>query len=375
MNTKMVMLVFAGICAVVVITDCMTNGVAYAQISDHAKTFITYTYKDPMVGMEAFRLLIPKGWQAQGSITWSANPALPTQSRFRFHDPDSQSELNIFPSQSYFWTDNQVFLRTNPPGSLRFGTLVARPIEMKTSFVRIIIPNFRSGVSKLRIVEQKNVPELAQLAQGQPAPGVIARAEGGKVRIEYQEKGRLMEEEIYAAVSQFITRQPGSFLSPDYSINYWYIDYIFSFKAEKGKLDDQSKLFQTMIYSLKVAPQYFAKVVNVKEMLAQMAIQRIHATGRIGEIIAQAGSDIRADQQQAWEQRQQVQERIAQNFSDYVRGVERFHDPLAGKEVELPAGYGHAWANNLGEYIVSDSPSYNPNIGSSHHWELLKPAR
>jgi hypothetical protein len=76
-----------------------------------------------------------------------------------------------------------------------------------------------------------------------------------------------------------------------------------------------------------------------------------------------------------WEQRQEAQDRIGRNFSDYIRGVERFHDPLAGKEVELPAGYGRAWSNNLGEYIVSDSPGYNPNVGSNLHWQELTPAR
>ena len=62
-------------------------------------------------------------------------------------------------------------------------------------------------------------------------------------------------------------------------------------------------------------------------------------------------------------------------LTGWNEGVERFNDPFAGKEVELPSGYGRAFANNLGEYIVTDSPSYNPNIGSNLHWEELKPAR
>jgi hypothetical protein len=338
----------------------------------NVQAFISYKYIDPMAGVEAFRLLIPKGWQAKGSITWVANPALPAQSQFRFHNPDGTEELNFFPSQSYFWTNNQVFLYTNPPGSLRFGTLVAEPIDLRKAFSNIIIPNFRANVSSLKIIETKEVPELAKLAKGEPTPGVNALATGGKIRIEYQENGKLMEEEIYAAVSQFITYLPASNFTSSYFINYWYIDYIFSFKAGKGKLDAQSKTFQTMIYSLKVNPQWFAKVTNVKELMVQMIMEGIHAIGRIGNIIAKAGSEMRADQQRAWEQRQQAQDRIAQNFSDYIRGVERYHDPFSGKQVELPNDYGYAWANNLGEYIVTDSPSYNPNIGSNLHWEQLQ---
>ena len=130
-----------------------------------------------------------------------------------------------------------------------------------------------------------------------------------------------------------------------------------------------------MLYSMKVNPAWFAKVVNVKEMLAQQTMQNIRAVGRIGEMVAQAGSKMREDQQRDWERRQEVQDKIARNFSDHIRGVDRYHDARAGKEVELPSGYGNAWANNLGEYIVTESPSYNPNTDSSQHWEPLTPVK
>src|SRR3990172_11642938 len=76
------------------------------QASSEQLTFVTYKYIDPMVGMEAFRLLIPKGWQVDGGITWSSNPALPAQSRFCFFNPNGSEQVEFFPTQSYFWTDN-----------------------------------------------------------------------------------------------------------------------------------------------------------------------------------------------------------------------------------------------------------------------------
>jgi hypothetical protein len=339
------------------------------------ETFVTYKYTDPMTGMEAFRLLIPKGWRADGSITWSQNPALPAQARFRFSNPKGTEEFNLFPTQAYFWTNNQMALATNPPGSLRFGTLVMSPIDLNAAFTRVIIPQARSGVSGLRTIKAHEVPELATIARGQPVQGVRSYASAGKMRIEYGENGRPMEEEIYAAVSQFVTDLPGSALSPGYFINYWYIDYVFSFRAGKNRLDSQARVFQTMLYSMKVNPQWFAKVANVREMMAQNAIRGIQATGRIGDMVARAGSNLREDQMRDWERRQQANDRVIENFTDNIRGVERFNDPFAEKEVELPSGYGRAFANNLGEYIVTDSPSYNPNIGSNLHWEELQPAR
>ena len=356
----------------------MATGITIAQAADrekgqtaaHSQTFIIYKYTDPMTAMEAFRLLIPKGWRVDGSITWSANPALPAQSRFRFYNPNGTEEFNLFPTQSYFWTNNQLFLSTNPPGSLRFGTLVAEPIGVHAAFTKVIIPSSRNKVSGLAIIHEQEVPDLAKLAKGQEVQGVRSSAKGGKIRIGYQEDGRQKEEELYTAVSQFITDMPDG-----YFMNYWFIDYIFSFKAEKGSLDSQSKVFQTMIYSLKVNPRWFAKVVNVKESLVKRYIQGIKTVGKIGDIVAHSGSQMREEQQRDWERRQLAQDRIVQNFSDNIRGVEKYNDPLSGKEVELPVGYGNAWANNLGEYVVTDSPSYNPNIGSNLHWEQLTPAK
>jgi hypothetical protein len=44
---------------------------------------------------------------------------------------------------------------------------------------------------------------------------------------------------------------------------------VFSFKAEKGSFDSLAKVFQTMIYSMKVNPLWAAKVGNVEEMMLQ----------------------------------------------------------------------------------------------------------
>jgi len=130
-----------------------------------------------------------------------------------------------------------------------------------------------------------------------------------------------------------------------------------------------------MIYSMKVNPRWFAKVVHTKEALFKRAMEGVKEMGSIGTTVAAASSNLREDQMKDWERRQSAQERVAQSQSDNIRGVERFRDPHADKEVELPSGYGHAWANNLGEYIVTESPSFNPNVGSNLHWEAMPAAK
>lgn len=338
-------------------------------------TFVTYRHVDPAVGIEAFRLLIPKGWQVQGTIQWANNPAMPATSRFRFFDPQGSTQFELLPTQSFFWTDNQLFLATNPPGTLRFGTLVAPPVDLEGAFSRVLLPQFRGDIEHFEVLKREAVPELAKLALGAQVPGLEARGDAGKIRFAYRANGQAFEEEMYAAVTNFVTRMPPSLLAGPSFIDYWYIDYVFAFRAGRGELDSNAALFQTMLFSLQVNPQWFAKVVNTKEYLVQAATRGIQAVGRAGEIAARAGSDLRAEQQADWERREAAKDRAAENFSDYVRGVERFTDPHAGTEVELPSGYGHAWANDLGEYVITTSPSYNPNTESNQHWEPMPPSR
>jgi len=338
-------------------------------------TFVTYRYVDPAVGIEAFRLLIPKGWQVQGGIQWANNPAMPATSRFRFFNPHGTEQFELLPTQSFFWTDNQLFLATNPPGTLRFGTLVAPPVDLEGAFSRVLLPQFRGDIEGIEVLKREAVPELAKLALGAQVPGLEARGDAGKLRFVYRANGQAFEEEMYAAVTNFVTRLPPSMLAGPSFIDYWYVDYVFAFRARRGELDSHAALFQTMLFSLQVNPQWFAKVVNTKEYLVQMSIRGIQAVGRAGEIAAKAGSDLRAEQQADWERREAAKDRAAENFTDYVRGVERFTDPHAGTEVELPSGYGYAWANDLGEYVITTSPSYNPNTESNQRWEPMPPSR
>jgi hypothetical protein len=348
---------------------------AAAPAAAETQTYVPYRYVDPMTGLEAFRLLVPKGWRAEGSIAWSANPALPAQSRFRFYEPGGDAEMSLFPTQSFFWTDNPLYLSTNPPGTLRFGTPVARPVDLHAALTRMVIPGIRRGAASLEVVREQPVPELAELAKGPPAPGVRAWAEAGRIRMRYREGSRWMEEELFGVVSHFVTPQPGSMLSGPHSIDYWYVDYVFSFRAGKGRLDARKRTFETMIHSLRANPRWVAKVVNTKELLAQQYIRGIKAVGRMGDTVARAGSEMRGEQMRDWERRQEAQDRLARSFSDNIRGVDRFYDPHAEKEVELPSGYGMAWANDRGEYIVTSDPNLNPNVGSNLHWEPMTPAK
>ena len=58
--------------------DAATRGESNSAVNSQA--FVTYKYVDLMTKMEVFSMLMPKDWNVEGGITWSADPALPAQS-------------------------------------------------------------------------------------------------------------------------------------------------------------------------------------------------------------------------------------------------------------------------------------------------------
>jgi hypothetical protein len=336
--------------------------------------FKTFSHLDRQgTGIGAFRMLIPSDWQFEGGIQWVLdNPGMPASAEFRVWNPKGAEEFEVFPTQPFFWTNNQMILSMFPVGSRYFGNEVRPPVNPVQALREIVVPRFRQNVSGLRIVSEDPLPDLAKTIGAGPRsqPGVSVSTEGAKIRLVYHKGEKAMEEEIYAVVqSMAIPIQTMAGMVTN--IN-WYVDYIFSFKAEKGTLDANSKLFQAIAYSFEWSPKWFAKYNHVVEYLIQKQIQQIHNIGQLSKIISQTSNEISEMSMQSYYERQAVNERIADNFSQYIRGADKYYNPIEEKTVELPGGYDNVWTNSLGEYILSESPSFNPNVGSNLNWQRIK---
>jgi len=325
------------------------------------------------IGIEAFSMLIPSDWQFEGGMQWVLdNPAMPARAAFRVYNPKGAEEFEVFPNQPFFWTNNQMLLYTFPVGSKYFGNEVHPQVGPIEALKQVILPRFRYNVADLRVTKEELLPELAKAlgAGTQSQPGVTNSAEGAKIRIEYNYNGKNIEEEIYGVVESFAFSFPT--MSGTVTNNNWTVDYIFSFKSEKGKLDSNAKLFQTIGYSFRINPQWFNKYSQLVEYLIQQQIQQIHNIGQISKIISQTNNEISDMLMDSYNKRQAVNDEISKNFSQYIRGVDEYYNPVEQKSVELPSGYNNAWANNLGEYIISDSPGFNPNIDSNLNWQQIE---
>lgn len=336
--------------------------------------FKKYTYIDQQgTGLEAFSFLMPSDWVFEGGMTWILdNPAMPAVTAFRVYNPKGKADFEVFANHCYFWTNNLQLLGMFPPGSKYFGSTVKKPVTAQKALRNIILTQHRKSFQDLTVLKDEDVPELPiALGAGKQAQGYgSSGATGAKLRVSYTQNGIPMEEEFYAVVESMTFPITGMYGTTYNTI--WYIDYIFSFKAEKAKLESNTQVFQTITSSFKLNPRWYAKYSNVIEYLAQQQITRIKSIGEFSRMLSRMSDQISNEKMQQFESRGDVYDKVAQKFSDNTLGIDRYFDPHEGREVELPSGYNHAWSNNNGEYIVTDNPNFNPNVGSNLDWRPLE---
>ncbi|MGA9117828.1 MAG: hypothetical protein WB699_00550, partial [Bacteroidota bacterium] len=141
------------------------------------------------IGIEAFSLLIPADWAFEAAIHWNVqNPGMPAVATMRTMSPDSTKEVDVFPNQSFFWTDNPMTRSMFPVGSRYFGAEVRPVLQVRDMLRRIVLPRFRRHAKELKVVKEENVPALARIAEtgNSAAASGLFHAEGGKIRIEYR---------------------------------------------------------------------------------------------------------------------------------------------------------------------------------------------
>jgi len=351
-----------------------SSGGGGGSITANAIKFTTFSYVDQQgIGIEAFRMLVPSDWKFQGGITWRfENPGAPAVSSFTVSDPIGKLELQLLPAQSFFSTEDPTVLLYFPVGSKYYGNEVWQypPLTPLETLKQIILPRFRGNVNNLKIVDEQSLPEVASLLRAGISSQQTTSIDAGKIRIEYDQNSTSMEEEIYCVVESntFKTYYP----LITYNNALWMADYLFTFKAEKGNLDSQYKLFQTMMYSFRLNPQWFNKYVQLIDYLVQQQITIIQDWGKLSEYISQTSDEISDMVWQSYNNRNAASDRMAEDFSNYINGTDTYFNPVDQNTVELPSGYSDAWVNGLGEYILSDNANYNPNIGSGQNWQRME---
>ncbi|MBV9341622.1 MAG: hypothetical protein JO159_12120 [Acidobacteria bacterium] len=330
------------------------------------KPFVVH---DEQLGIEALRFLMPADWSVEGGVIWRANPSRPATVSIRIYNPHGVEEIGAVPDIPCIWAATLPAFGF-PQGSYYLGNEVHPPISDATAALRILVlPRYSAHLPGASITSQELLPEMAQAVAAANYPELqgIAKFSGGKIRIEYKYESKPVEMDIYGVVGMWTTPIQGV------PMTFWGIDGIRYSRADKGKLEEQFKLFQTVLYSERLNIEWLNLYSQIQKIMVNSQIEASNRAVELSRYLSQTSREISDNIRRSYEQRQAATDRAAARFDRYIRGVDAYRSPFEDRLVELPSGYRNVWANSSGEYILSNNPNLNPNVGGTQQWRSVNP--
>ena len=335
-------------------------------------TLNSFAYYDPQSGLEAFSILVPKGWQVSGGVTWvPTRPAAPVQISLQIANPDNPEVFEAFPVLYFTWTNNFMMQMSMPVGSLYFGYEVRKPQAAREVMHQVVLQRYRR-VPDLAIVDEGPATELLQFVtheQANQAQGGQYSTDSVRMRLHYTFNNQPVAEEMSGVAEYTRILAPGMFGNMENI--YWSMGHLTSFRSSRERLESYADLHRAIATSIKLNPAWTAVVQQVIQGLTNNTLRSIDQIGALSRQISRTFNEISDMNMKGWQARSAAYDRMSENFSQSIRGVDPYYDPNTGQNVELPSGYSQAWSTPLGEYILSDDPNFNPNIGSNQTWTPL----
>jgi hypothetical protein len=337
-------------------------------------------------GKPAYDLLIPKDWQFKGAVNvheaeggcfgdWFSVFGVATSQ-------DNSVEFQMAPQFTWQYMDDpagQRQMQTQNQSDAKFGMKpcpVRAPIKAEEFLRKDMVPKCTKACKNTTVVSVEAFPELEEMVRHQLGlpPGNAGggpgntRVDAARARIAFDDdKGQPAEGWMAAAI--VVNTMPGSGRGAAYD---WHAVNVLFFRAPKGQLEANDKLFKLIMSTIRPEPEWQKWSNGViaslyQEKQRQLAIQsqmiaqfRAHVADVINGVTA--NSEAGANQ-------------AAFGQDQIIRGVQTFRDPSTGAKYELSNLYDHAWLNGQNEYVMSDNPNFNPNGNLDGNWTQLDTVR
>jgi hypothetical protein len=335
----------------------------------------------------AYTLLAPADWRVEGGIRWNAQwRCMYTDmivNQLRITSADNHHAFEIFPDYVAEWNDDPMMVQMQQQLGASGGQAcpVGQPFRAGDFLASIFVPGFRRGA---QVVQVEPNPQAAQVLynevvskQGQLLQMMQARLSTDAARVLLRHQGG--EEWVVATTS--VVSVPGMSASAamagqfGHSTSYTTMaSKVVGFRAPPGALQKSEALFAAMLSSIRINPAWEQAVQQHLMKMNQIAAKGAADRARIWSNTMNEIGDMH---RRSWENQQASQDRVAHSWSQTIRGVDDFRDPATNTVVELPSGYASVWSSGNGEYLLSTSPSFNPNsdLRTNQNWSPLEAVR
>jgi hypothetical protein len=341
--------------------------------------------------MPALSVLVPTDWNFDGEVRFAQQPGGSPEDMvkitFRASSPDGRTGVELFPGYSWAWADDPTMrqaIQSSNAMSAQLGgarTELMAPLSARDFLIRIAVPKLRPGA---RVLGTEPIPDVEeplreQIKQAQAQASKVGlqlriKADHARAHVQSNAGGQPSEQWITAVV--YTRAMPAPSMNPmtgQMGQTWTYqcaAQLLYGLWAPPGNLSANEKLYQAVLSTVRIDPEWQGRVSQVQANIQAAQLKGARDRSRI---ISQSAEDTRKTIREGYESRQRSHDRTSAQFSDALRGVQNYRNPTTGEVVQLDNQYGHAWASGNGEYVLSDSPGFNPNSDLRGNWTELQP--
>jgi hypothetical protein len=342
--------------------------------------------------IQGMTMLVPSDWSFQGQATLPPKfDCNYTIGRFNIstQSTDKSTGLQVRALGATVWSTNRAALQQiqqmnqqwagtencqiEAPKSLADGLGGALPQIVQNGHAVGAVELVPGMNDQLAASTQQANSMLAQQAMQHGLPASRLSAEAGRLRFTGTMNGVAVEGWLIAMHTVRSDPSPGG------SVDLSDIPLFAIMYAPPGKLDSSEKMLSAMLDSIQINPVWTAYLAQYVQTIVQI---KQHAMNQVVQIYANMAADnAKAAQQQAairndvQNYAKQIHSNVAANraaaldhssqqFALHMGDQAIYTDPTTGHSVQMSNQYSHAWASTTGntnEYILTDSPTYNPN--------------
>ncbi len=335
--------------------------------------------------MVASAFMLPPGWSStcQAKYDQNAYGIIFFSSIIDARSKDGRMTLNSWPSQ-LFKSDQgmiQIPLNAIQQEKMSFGRVDPRT----TQWYQETLQNNPKPVDLKQFVQQKLAPEIKR--NGLKISRIEADPMAVQLRARLSKKfDRKLPDSIKINVISVYTdstTEPNKvgLLKIVQAISYgnpvteWSLDFYVA-DGERDQVQEVSEVINLVISTLEPAPvfEYGLARLNIKLSKQRMAAGREIA--KRANIIHNALNEVNDGMMKSYQSRSSSQERTHRKNIDATREVETYTNPFDGTTVKAPSSNEHFYTNNLGDFIGSNNPLFNPNdsLTTLYNWTKLEKA-
>jgi hypothetical protein len=197
------------------------------------------------------------------------------------------------------------------------------------------------------------------------------QADAAHAKFRYTVAGKPVIEDATVVISYFVAYVPSMYGTVP-SITW--IAAPTSFRAPASEMDKWLETFRVNAASRRDNPAWHEYVTKLHATITRDQLRQQQAIAQRMQQIMRTQSEASDMLYEPWQKRSQTYDRIFENYSRSLRGVETYSDSVSSRQVELPTGYNNVWSNGS-DYVLSNEPGFNPNAGSAQLWTEIHPQR